>query len=265
MTTTPRIGVACPRPGERAAVSDWLRSADVEPVLLVDACFVNTEVSGRPLDCVVADAALLTPRFLTALRRGDPNRPVIALGDDGDPNAATLKRKGVAVHMRPISEQQLLRAVSLAVAEGRPARRSVRRIVPRLATTIDGASAVLLDVSNEGLRLEMDSVRASKLSPQFVLHVPLLKIGVPVQRIWLKASGEPGQTSRLQCGASVLAADDRTLRAWQRLSDPSAGFAAPKAPAARVSSDRFLDRVGQVLANAPLVGSLAQLPWRGRS
>ncbi len=265
MSTTPRVGVACPRPGERAAVSDWLRSAEIEPVVLVDACFVNAEAGGRPLDCVVADASLLTPHFLTALRRGDPNRPIIAIGESGDPIAATLKRKDVSFHARPISEHDLLLAVSLAVAEGRPARRSARRIVPRLATSIEGAAAVLLDVSNEGLRLEMDSARASKLSPQFVLQVPMLKMGVPVHRVWLKAGGEPGQTSRLQCGATILAADERTLRAWQRLSDPAAGFAGPKPAPARVSSDRFLDRVGQILAGTPIVGSLAQLPWRGRS
>ena len=266
MSTSPRVGVACPRPGERAAVSDWLRSANIEPVVLVDACFVNTQVDGRPLDCVVADAALLSPHFLTALRRGDPSKAIIAIGEPGDPNEAALIRKDVAFHARPIAEKDLLLAVALSVAEGRPFRRSPRRIVPRLATTIEGEPAVLIDVSNEGLRLELASAKAVKLSPQFVVHVPVLKMGVPVQRVWLRAGGEPGQTSRLQCGASLLAKDERTLRAWQRLSDPAAGrLAAPKAAPARVSADGFLGRVGQLLAEAPIVGSLAQLPWRGRS
>lgn len=266
MSMSPRVGVACPRPGERAAVSDWLRSADIEPVVLVDACFVNTEVGGRPLDCVVADASLLTPHFLAALRRGDPNRAVIAIGDAGDPNEEALVRKDVAFHARPIAENDLLLAVSLGVAEGHPFRRSPRRIVPRLATTIEGEPAVLIDVSNEGLRLELAATKAAKLSPQFVLHVPLLKMSVPVQRVWLRAGAEPGQTSRLQCGASLLAQDERTLRAWQRLSDPAAGrLMAPKPAPARVSPDGFLGRVGQFIADAPIVGSLAHLPWRGRS
>lgn len=265
MSTSPRVGVACIRPDERAAVCDWLRASEIEPVVLVDACFVTTEVSGRPLDCVVADASLLSPHFLAALRRGDANRAVLAVGDAGDPGEVMLTRKGVSFHVRPVTEVDLMLAVSLALAESRPARRSARRIVPRLATTIEGEPAVLLDVSNEGLRLELASARASKLLPQFVVHVPVLKMGVPVQRVWVKA-GEAGQTARLQCGASILASDERTLRAWQRLSDPAAGrLVAPKAAPARVSSDRFLDRVGQMLADAPIVGSLAHLPWRGRS
>ncbi len=266
MSTSPRVGVACPRPGERAAVSDWLRSANIEPVVLVDACFVNTQVEGRPLDCVVADAALLSPHFIAALRRGDPNRAIIAIGEPGDPSEVALVRRDVVFHARPIAEKDLLLAVSLGVAEGRPFRRSPRRIVPRLATTIEGEPAVLIDVSNEGLRLELASAKAAKLSPQFVVHVPVLKMGVPVQRVWLRAGGEPGQTSRLQCGASILAKDERTLRAWQRLSDPAAGrLVAPKAAPARVSADGFLGRVGQLIAEAPIVGSLAHLPWRGRS
>ena len=266
MSTSPRVGVACPRPGERAAVCDWLRASSIEPIVLVDACFVNTEMGGRPLDCVVADASLLTAQFLIALRRGDAHRAVIALGDAGDPNEAALTRKGVTFHVRPASEVELMLAVSLAVAESRPARRSERRIVPRLASTIEGEPAVLLDVSNEGVRLEMAAARASKLSPQFVLHVPLLKMAVPVQRVWLRAGDGPGQSARLQCGASILASDERTLRAWQRLSDPAAGrLVAPKAAPARVTSDRFFDRVGQILADTPIVGSLAHLPWRGRS
>ena len=265
MSTSPRVGVACPRPSERAAVSDWLRSVNIEPVVLVDACFVNTQVDGRPLDCVVADAALLSPHFIAALRRGDPNRAIIAIGDAGDPNQEALTRKDVAFHARPIAEKDLLQAVSLAVAEGHPFRRSTRRIVPRLATTIEGEPAVLIDVSNEGLRLELASAKAARLSPQFVIHVPALKMGVPVQRVWLRAGSEPGQSARLQCGASILAQDERTVRAWQRLCDPAAGrLVALKAAPARVSSEGFLDRVGQLLADVPMVGSLAHLPWRGR-
>ena len=265
MSTSPRVGIACPRPGERAAVSDWLRSVTIEPVVLVDACFVNTQVEGRPLDCVVADAALLSPHFIAALRRGDPNRAIIAIGDADDPSQEALTRKDVAFHARPVGEKDLLLAVSLAVAEGHPFRRSPRRIVPRLATTIEGEPAVLIDVSNEGLRLELASAKAAKLSPQFVIHVPALKMGVPVQRVWLRAGSEPGQSARLQCGASILAQDERTVRAWQRLCDPAAGrLVALKAAPARVSSEGFLDRVGQLLADVPMVGSLAHLPWRGR-
>lgn len=264
MPSSPRVGVACPRTGERAAVCDWLRSAGFEPVVLVDACFVNTEVAGPPPVLVVADASLLTPHFLVALRRGDPNRPILALGDAGDPNEAALARRDVQFCVRPLDEKALLLAVSLAAAEGRSQRRSARRIVPRLASSIDGEPAVLIDVSNEGLRIEVGATTGAKrLSPQFVVQVPLLRMGVAVQRVWVKASPS-GTDRKVQCGASLLSSDERTVMAWKRLADPAAGplIAAPRPAAAKVAHPGLIGRVSSMIASAPLVGALAPGSWR---
>ncbi len=265
MSSSPRVGVACPRPVERTAVADWLRSAGFDPVILVDACFVASELTGQPPVLVVSDASLLTPHFIQAMRKGDSNRPILAIGDEGDPNEKALTRKGVSFHVRPLTEAALLLAVSLAQAESRTSRRSERKMVARLATSIEGAAAVLLDVSAEGLRLEVDAAGGSKLSPQFVVQVPLLKIGVPVQRVWVK-SAAAGPIRKVQCGATLLATDERTTRAWQRLADPATGhFVVPRPAAAKVGADGIFDRVSSLLSNTPIVGSLAHLPWRGRS
>lgn len=265
MPSTPRIGVACPRTGERAAICDWLRSAGFEPVLLVNACLVTTEVTGPPLLLVVADASLLTPHFLIALRKGDPNRPVLAIGDADDPNEATLRRKDVQFHVRPLDERALMLAVGLAQAEGRSLRRSERRVVPRLASTVEGEPAVLIDVSNEGLRLEVTTPSgARRLAPQFVVHVPVLRMGVPVQRVWVK-SAPTGPTRTVQCGASLLATDERTIMAWKRLADPAGGplFAPPRPAAAKVEQAGLFGRMSAAIASAPLVGAFAPGSWRG--
>lgn len=265
MPSTPRVGIACPRSAERAAIADWLRTAGFEPLVLVDACFVASELTGQPPVLVVADASLLTPAFLTAMRKGDPNRPIMAIGDEGDPNEKVLARKGVSFHVRPLTEPALLLAVALAQAESRTSRRSPRKTMARLASSIEGAPAVLLDVSNEGLRLEVDAAGGAKLSPQFLVHVPALKMGVPVQRVWVKAAAA-GPVRKVQCGATLIATDERTLRTWQRLADPASGqFVAPRPAAAKVGSDGLFDRMSSLISSAPLVGSLAQRPWRGRS
>lgn len=259
---SPRVGIACPRPTERAAISEWLSAAGFEPLVLVDACFVTTEISGPPPVLVVADAKLLSAQFINALRKGDPNRPILAIGDAGDPNEPALTRKGVAFHVRPLDEQALVLAVSLAQAENRHARRSARRTLPRLASSIEGAPAVLLDVSNEGLRLEMDSKGGVKLLPQFLVHVPILKMAVPVQRVWVRsAATDAGR--RVQCGASLLAPDERTQRIWQRLAMPGTRIVTEQP--ARVGAEGLFGRVSNLIAQAPIVGSLAHLPWRGRS
>ena len=255
MPSTPRVGIACQRPTERAVFVDVLKSAGCEPVLLVDACFVASALTGQPPVLVVADVSLLTPQFIQAMRKGDPNRPILAIGDEGDPNETVLARKGISFHVRPMTEAALLLAVSLAQAESRTMRRSDRTTVPRLATTIEGAPAVLLDVSNEGLRLEVDAAGGSKLSPQFVVQVPLLKMGVPVQRVWVRAAPN-GQSRKVECGATLLARDERTLMAWQRLADPAVGrMAAARPTPAKVTADGLFGRMTSAISGAAL-------PWR---
>ena len=128
-TTAPRIGVACLNTGERAAFADWLRMADLEPVLLVDACLVDADVSGKGLECVIADASLLKREYLMELRRVDPRLPVLAVGDAGDPSQKELERRDVRFYARPIEMRTLLLGVSLAMAESRPMRRSLRRLL----------------------------------------------------------------------------------------------------------------------------------------
>jgi hypothetical protein len=124
-------------------------------------------------------------------------------------------------------------------------------------------------VSNEGLRLEVATPSAARrLAPQFVVHVPVLRMGVPVQRVWVK-SAPSGPNRTVQCGASLLATDERTIMAWKRLADPAGGplFAPPRPAAAKVVAQSGLfGRVGAALASAPLVGALAPGSWRpGRS
>lgn len=259
-TTSPRIGVACLHPSERAAFADWMRAADLEPVLLVEACLVNANVAGKGLECVIADAALLRREYLAELRRTDPRLPIIAVGEVGDPSQADLERREVRFVARPLDQRALLLAVSLAMAEGRPSRRSLRRVVPRLPSKIDGANAILLDVSGEGLRVEVQSEQGARLAPMFHVQVPMFKVGVTVRRIWV--AGSPGQ-GKVQCGASLLEADERAIRTWRALIDhvgsPTAAHQFRPQPA-KVEHDRFLGRLGQFLADAPVLGSA--LSWR---
>ena len=203
--------MACPGIGERAAFSDWLRSASIEPVLLVDACLVNTEIAGLRLTAVVADASLLTKEYIADLRKVDGQMPIVAVGDPGDPAERLLTRRGVSFYPRPLDQATFMLAASLAMAEGRPARRSLRRLVPRLPSKIDGASAFLLDVSSEGMRVEVASDSGTRLGPQFQVQVPYSTVGVTVRRVWVRAEGI-GDQRRVQCGASLISSDTRALR-----------------------------------------------------
>jgi hypothetical protein len=272
MPSSPRIGVACQGTGERAAFSDWLRAAGVEPVLLIDACLLKADVSSLRLSAVIADAGLLTKEFIAGLRRVDGRLPIIAVGDPGDPAERVLTKREVSFYPRPLDQATLMLAASLAIAESRPARRSLRRLVPRLPSKIDGTAAYLLDISAEGLRVEVSSDAGAKLGPQFRVQVPFSTVGVTVRRVWVSgdANGDP---RRMYCGASLISSDRRSLDAWEQMlshspegtsGSASAGARTPRPTPATVGPDRLFGRVAQMVADAPLVSGLS-LPWRSRS
>lgn len=255
MPTPPRVALACRRPRERAAIAEWLRSAGFEPVVLGDGSFASGSGGGRLPVAVVADVGLLTPAFIASARDGDLRRPILAIGDPGDPNEARLARRHIRLHARPLDQQVLILAASLAHAENQLVRRSERREVPRVPISIEGVPAVLLDVSNEGLRLEIDVTGGAKLLPEFVVDVPLLKMAVPVKRVWVRSA--PAGSRRVQCGGSLLAFDERTRRVWQRLAHPGTRIAPP--PPEPMSDIGLLDRVTTMLEHTSL-----PLPWRKR-
>ena len=126
-----------------------------------------------------------------------------------------------------------------------------------------GATAVLLDVSGEGLRVEVAEDQGAHLAPMFHLRVPMFKVGVTVRRIWV-APGSQG-AGRVQCGASLIESDERAMRTWKALIENvgtgSGGPGVLRPQPAKVEKERVLGRLGQFLADAPLVGGLS-LPWR---
>lgn len=198
MSSIERIGVACPKLGERAAFMDWLQSAGYEPVPMLDLDLLGRDLNSRPVEALIADVALVSaaelPRFIRIL---GANRPLIVVGEP----AQSLEKvpRDVTWIDRPVTRDNFLLSIALALAEGRPARRSPRKAVPRLYSHIDGVSANLMDISAEGVRLEVTGSAPSALPPFFTLRVPAFGVATRVKRVWVAA---PGQGA-VWCGGIV--------------------------------------------------------------
>jgi hypothetical protein len=80
--------------------------------------------------------------------------------------------------------------------------------------------------------------------------------------VWVRSAA--GGARKVQCGGTLLASDERSLRAWQRLTDPNAPAVYAEKPAAAKATtpDGLFGRVSSMISQAPIVGSLAHLPWR---
>lgn len=195
---TVRIGVACPLAGERAAFTEWLNLAGYEPVPMLSVDSLAGDMATKPIEALIADVRLVSaadlPRIVKLLGH---NRPLILVGARGQ-NIEDVPRDATWME-RPVTKETLMLSVALGLAEGRPARRSPRMLVPRLLASIDGVTSKVVDVSTEGVRLEIAGASPSVLPPQFLLKVPAYGVAARVKRVWVAMPG-PGH---LWCGGVI--------------------------------------------------------------
>jgi hypothetical protein len=197
-SNTVRIGVACPITGERAAFLEWLSLAGYEPVPMLSIDALARDMVAKPIEALIADVSLVSaadlPRIVKQLGY---NRPLILVGGRGQaiedvPRDATWME-------RPVTRETLMLSVALGLAEGRPARRSPRKLVPKLLSSIDGVTSKIVDVSTEGVRLEIVGESPSALPPYFILQVPAFGVAARVKRVWVAMPG-PGN---MWCGGII--------------------------------------------------------------
>jgi hypothetical protein len=156
------------------------------------------DMATKPVEALIADVSLVSPEDLPRIvKLLGYNRPLILVGARGQqiedvPRDATWME-------RPVSKQTLMLSVALGLAEGRPARRSPRMLVPRLLASIDGVTSKIVDVSTEGVRLEVAGASPAVLPPHFTLKVPAYGVAARVKRVWVAMPG-PGH---IWCGGII--------------------------------------------------------------
>ena len=224
MSERPRIIVALSDRAESAVVSEWLAGDGFEPVRRPTPQTAVEEMRSRPYDVLIADASVNGRPPLRAegrLRRA--GTPAILVGN-------TAPQRGEAVTSqpmylaRPLERTVLNCYINMAILEGSPLRRSERLMVNGLAATVNGVPAHILDVSVEGVRIEMMRERRAALPPYFTVRVPMLGVGVNVRRVWARAaSGSPN----LWYGGSLLPNRTSAIQGWKSLIEtiPSVGTA----------------------------------------
>jgi hypothetical protein len=191
---------------------EWLDIAGFEPVPMLDLSSLATSLAAKPLESLVADAALVPDTTLpTVVQMLGRNRPLVLLGAPG--TQTSLMARHARWLDRPANAETLSLTILLALAEGRPARQSPRKHLRPLPATVDGNAAQVLDVSYEGVRLEVAGVRPGALSPVFTLNVPTFGVVRTVRRVWARAPGD----RRLWCGGRLVNGSDRAAGAWRQL------------------------------------------------
>lgn len=186
---TVKIGLACPIPGERAAFQEWLIEAGYQAVPMMSLESVTREMKANPFEALIADVALVSaadlPRIVKLIGF---NRPLVLVGHP-DQKIEEVPRDATWMP-RPVSRGSFLLSIALALAEGRPARRSPRVAVRMLQSSVDGMPAKILDISGEGVRFDVPGAVSGNLPPEFILKVPAFGVAAKVKRVWVAQPGK---------------------------------------------------------------------------
>lgn len=185
---------------------------------MLDAGSIVRELDGDGFEALVIDADLaVTGDTPFVLRNLDRNRPLIVIGDADATSLSDPGRVDVTYLKRPLARESFLLAVALALAEGRPARRSPRRLVARLQAAVDTVPARVIDVSYEGIRLEMAERHRSTLPPFFSVKVPMFNVNVVGKRVWVNSALDGRADRAFWCGVRLERNPGRAVDAWRTL------------------------------------------------
>jgi hypothetical protein len=220
MADRPRVIVALPDLTECAMVAEWLTAEGFEPVRRPSPRAATEEVQARAFDLLVTDTTFAVREKLIATSRGrNPLTPAVVIGSAAmiDPRDAVGQH---TMHLsRPIQRSALVCTVSLAIMDSRPPRRSPRKIASRFDALVNDVSSNIIDVSYEGLRLELPRQRVPVPPPHFCVRVPLIGLAVTVQRVWARSSPDQGRTPVTWCGGALSGNHPGVEQRWRAFVD----------------------------------------------
>jgi hypothetical protein len=214
----PRVILSLPDSTEAAAVADWLLADGFEPVKRSSPQSAADEMRDRRAALLIVDATFAFGRGIHP-QGASTHAPAIVIGDS-KAGSKGHSISGQTVYLtRPIDRAMLGYFVSMAILDGRPLRRSVRKPVNRFDAVVNGLPSHIVDVSAEGLRLEVANDRRAALPPYFTVRVPLVGVAVTVQRMWTHGSLRRGSQTAIWYGAALSQNRVTIHEAWRRFVD----------------------------------------------
>ena len=216
--------VVVPDPGLANTLVDWLATGAYTGRVVRTFEAARAELDTAAPDLLVAQVKLGAYNGLhLAIRsrsRG-AKTPVILIGDPDPVLQAEAERHQAAYLTPPLTEQLVMDTVRRAERDYRPTRRSPRKRVPMLDALVNEVEARVLDVSYEGLRLQVGDQQPATIPPYFMLRIPRFNVSCRAQRVWTL---DPPDKNGLWCGATIVGVDPAGAVAWRALVDSVPGW-----------------------------------------
>jgi hypothetical protein len=195
-----------------------LREDGFEPVGLSSHARLELELTHSAVKLLVVDAAFAVAA-INVVRARNPLLPIVIVGDP-DPSAeAYAKTRGALYLTRPIERAVFSCTTAMIMADTLPVRRS-ERTTTRLSVVVHGLASQIIDVSKEGMRIEMTR-RQALPPPTFDVVVPMLGVKLNVRRMW--SVNAPQAAGAIWCGGELSNNSKRAELAWHTLIDTLSG------------------------------------------
>jgi hypothetical protein len=214
----PRVIVALPDPLEGATIVEWLKGNNFDPIYRTNPAAAATEMQ-RPFDLLIADAMWAVGTALqSGARARNPLVPTILIGEAVERRTTAVNAQTMYMS-RPIDKPVLACFVAMALIneDERPVRRSPRKTVQRFEALVNGIPSGIVDVSKEGLRVEMPRGQRAPLPPYFAVRVPLVGVAVIAKRRWMMPAAKSAGT--LWCGAALSHNRASSEERWRNFVD----------------------------------------------
>ena len=159
-------------------------------------------------------------------RRDHPNLPVIITHGSHDPQLESEARsRGMAFVVNPLENPQFLECVAASLGEHRPAHAMVRqwprkRVAP-VSARVDTAPAQIIDVSYEGLRVELEDPGDSTAAV-FEVALPAAGVNLKTKRVWRSRASD---AEDYWWGLALVDVNPAQAERWRQFVDsiPDAG------------------------------------------
>jgi DNA-binding response OmpR family regulator len=195
------------------------------------ACAASLRRATRLLTSVIPELLIASARLrnhadlegleLARLSRRDhPNLPVIIThgsSDAGLENEVTVR--GMAFIVNPIENPEFLGCVTVSLGERRPhlgkIRQWPRKRVAAVPVRVDASPARLLDVSYEGLRLQLEDPGDSPAAT-FEVTLPTAGVNLKTRRVWRIRSPDADESC---WGMTLVDVNSGLTERWRQFVD----------------------------------------------
>jgi DNA-binding response OmpR family regulator len=219
-----RVVIISENPAERHDLWLWLLSAGCVPVTGSDFKAGKRLLQADLPDLLVTDVRLGAFNGLHLAVHGrsrDAGMKAIVIGDPDSVLENDARAIGAHYLKRPLTQTLFLQSLIEVLNINRPGRRSPRKRIVPIHVLVDNVEGKIVDISYEGLRIELSAVEEHRLPRTFTIRLGDNDLGLAAQWIW-SAQHMPDRFA-VTYGVRLGWNDPGVTAQWRALVDATSG------------------------------------------